>query len=46
VVENRAVKPDDFSKVNLAFFTINGLVSLLMGACAIVDILLESPRII
>jgi len=45
-LENRAVKPDDFSKVNLAFFTINGVVSLLMGACAIVDVLLGFPRLI
>jgi 4-hydroxybenzoate polyprenyltransferase len=46
VLENRAVKPDDFSKVDLAFFTINGIVSLLMGACAIADVLLGSPKII
>ncbi|MCL6472361.1 MAG: putative 4-hydroxybenzoate polyprenyltransferase [Firmicutes bacterium] len=26
--ENRLVKPDDFSKVNMAFFTMNGIISL------------------
>jgi 4-hydroxybenzoate polyprenyltransferase len=40
VVENLSVRADDFSKVNLAFFTINGVVSLLMGVCTIVDVLL------
>lgn len=39
VIENLAVSPTDFSKVNLAFFTINGAVSLLMGVCTIVDAL-------
>ncbi len=42
-VENFAVHPDDFSKVNLAFFTINGIVSLLMGAFAIADVLIQAP---
>lgn len=41
VVENAAVRADDFSRVNLAFFTINGLVSLIFGACAIADVLLR-----
>jgi 4-hydroxybenzoate polyprenyltransferase len=41
VVENAAVRADDFSRVNLAFFTINGIVSLILGACAIADVLLE-----
>ncbi|HRX84873.1 MAG TPA: 4-hydroxybenzoate octaprenyltransferase [Phycisphaerae bacterium] len=40
VIENAAVRADDFSRVNLAFFTINGLVSLALGACAIADVLL------
>jgi len=46
VVENRSVRPDDFSRVNLAFFTINGIVSLLLGACAIVDVLVGLPALI
>lgn len=41
VVENLSVRADDFSKVNLAFFTINGVVSLLMGACTIADVLIS-----
>jgi len=30
--ENSLVKPDDLSRVNLAFFTLNGVVSLVVGA--------------
>jgi 4-hydroxybenzoate polyprenyltransferase len=44
--ENALVRADDFSRVNLAFFTVNGIVSLLMGACAIADVLLDLPAII
>lgn len=44
IVENLAVSPTDFSKVNLAFFTVNGIVSLIMGACAITDILIIASR--
>lgn len=40
VVENTLVRADDFSRVNLAFFTINGMVSLVFGVCAIGDVLL------
>jgi 4-hydroxybenzoate polyprenyltransferase len=43
VAENAAVRPDDFSRVNLAFFTINGVISLLLGACGVVDVLLDIP---
>ena len=39
-VEQAMVKADDLSKVNLAFFTMNGCVSLLLGAGTICDILL------
>jgi 4-hydroxybenzoate polyprenyltransferase len=35
--EHSIVKPDDLSRVNLAFFTLNGCVSLLLGAAASVD---------
>lgn len=38
--EQSVVKPDDLSKVNLAFFTINGCISLLLGIAAICDLLL------
>lgn len=37
VVEQSLVRPNDLSKVGLAFFTINGIVSLVLGAMGIVD---------
>ena len=40
VIENLLVAPNDFSKVNIAFFTVNGVVSLLLGVVAVVDVLL------
>ena len=43
LVENSLVNSNDFSRVNLAFFTINGIVSVLMGVFAILDVLLLSP---
>lgn len=39
VVEHAVVKPTDLSRVNLAFFTINSIISLLIGACGLVDVL-------
>lgn len=39
VVEHSLVKPGDLSKVNLAFFTVNGIFSLLLGSLGIVDVL-------
>ncbi len=41
VIENALVHPGDYSRVNLAFFTINGLVSVLLGSLAIADVLLN-----
>ncbi|MBK9119499.1 MAG: UbiA family prenyltransferase [Phycisphaerales bacterium] len=41
LVENALVTPRDLSKVNLAFFTVNGIVGLLLGALGILDILLR-----
>ncbi len=38
-VENALVTPRDLSRVNVAFFTVNGLVGLLLAALGIVDIL-------
>ena len=38
VVEHTLVKPDDLSKVNLAFFTVNGIISLLLGTLGTVDV--------
>lgn len=41
-VENAIVRHDDLSRVNLAFFTINGLVSVLLGVLGAADVLLRS----
>ena len=38
VVEHLLVKPHDLSKVGLAFFTINGVISLLLGTLGVVDV--------
>jgi 4-hydroxybenzoate polyprenyltransferase len=40
IIEHSLVKPTDLSKVNLAFFTLNGLISLLLGTLGILDTLL------
>jgi 4-hydroxybenzoate polyprenyltransferase len=37
--EQSLVKPDDLSKVNMAFFTLNGFVSLGVFAFALLDVL-------
>lgn len=42
VVENSMVRADDFSRVNLAFFTVNGGISLLLGGLTIADCLLNA----
>ncbi len=39
IVEQWIVRPDDLSKINLAFFTLNGVVSLVLGAAAIIDMI-------
>ncbi len=39
VWQHRLVKPDDLSRVNLAFMTTNGVASLVFGACQVVDLL-------
>lgn len=41
VVEHAIVKPHDLSKVGLAFFTINGIVSLLVGTLGVIDVLMK-----
>lgn len=41
LIENALVHPGDYSKVNLAFFTINGLVSILFAAMTWTDVLLR-----
>ena len=42
-VENALVHPDDFSRVNLAFFTVNGVISVGLGIVAIADVLFDLP---
>lgn len=37
--QHTLVKPDDLSRINLAFFTFNGIASLLFGAFAIADLI-------
>jgi 4-hydroxybenzoate polyprenyltransferase len=41
LVENAIVRANDFSRVNVAFFTVNGTISLLLGMLTIVDCLLH-----
>ncbi len=41
IIENALVRPGDYSKVNIAFFTINGVVSVLLAITAIADVLLN-----
>jgi 4-hydroxybenzoate polyprenyltransferase len=39
VVEHALVRADDLSKVGLAFFTVNGVISVLLGTVGITDVL-------
>jgi len=39
VIEHSLVKPNDLSKVGLAFFTVNGVISLVIGTLGIIDVL-------
>jgi len=41
IVEHAIVRADDLSKVGIAFFTLNGLVSLLVGTLGAIDVLLH-----
>jgi 4-hydroxybenzoate polyprenyltransferase len=38
LVEHSVVKPNDLSRLTLAFFTINGVISLVLGGLGIVDV--------
>ena len=40
IYEHAIVKPNDLSRVNLAFFTLNGMVSLVLMALSVVDMIL------
>jgi 4-hydroxybenzoate polyprenyltransferase len=41
IAENALVRADDFRRVNLAFFTINGIISLVLAAACITDVLVH-----
>ena len=41
IYEHAIVKPNDLSRVNLAFFTLNGTISLVLMALSITDILVQ-----
>lgn len=42
VIENSLVRPGDYRRVNVAFFMLNGLVSLLLAVATITDLLLRA----
>ena len=37
--ENLLVRADDFSRVNLAFFTVNGIISVLLAVLTVMDVI-------
>lgn len=41
--EHSLIKPDDLSKINLAFFTVNGSISIFLMVITIIDIYLLNP---
>jgi len=41
VIEHSLVKPTDLSRLNLAFFTLNGVISLILGGLGVVDVLMH-----
>jgi len=41
VIEHTLVRPNDLTRLNLAFFTINGIISLLLAALGIADVLMH-----
>ena len=43
LAEHSLVKPDDLSKVGLAFFTLNGVISVALGTLGIIDVFLRRP---
>jgi len=44
VIEHALVKPNDLSKVGLAFFTVNGIISVLLGSLGVADVLVHHVR--
>jgi 4-hydroxybenzoate polyprenyltransferase len=43
-IENAIVSPTDLSRVNLAFFTVNGVVGLVLGLLGILDVVIPLGR--
>ena len=43
VVENSLVRAGDLSRVNLAFFTVNGIVGVVLGGLGVLDVWLSLP---
>jgi len=41
IIEHSLVKANDLSKVGLAFFTINGIISVVLGTLGVIDILIR-----
>ncbi|MAM05167.1 MAG: 4-hydroxybenzoate octaprenyltransferase, partial [Flavobacteriales bacterium] len=41
VYQHLIIKPNDLSKVNLAFFTTNGIASIIFGIFVIIDVLIR-----
>ena len=41
IIENAIVHPRDLSRVNLAFFTVNGVIGLVLGVLGVTDILVR-----
>lgn len=39
IIEHSIISPSDLSRLNLAFFTLNGCISLLLGTAGIIDVL-------
>ena len=44
LIENSLVHPHDLSRVNLAFFTVNGVVGLVLGALGVIDVWISVAR--
>ena len=42
IYEHAIVRPNDLSRVNLAFFTLNGMVSLVLSVLSVADLLIRS----
>jgi 4-hydroxybenzoate polyprenyltransferase len=44
--ENNLIKPHDISKLNMAFFTINGIISILLFCFVAADVIFRRARIV